>query len=297
MNTPDSAWFAIRHIDGQTALISEPPHVNSYLVAGNERAILFDTGMGIANIKRVVDQMTDLDVMVVNSHYHFDHSGGNSLFDQIAIHELGKEPLAAGVPDEWLSLYTEFTADMLDAFRIYKDLDDRYFHLLTADLFARPLPEDFDPKEWRIPPTIPTRLLTEGDTIDLGGRQLQVMHTPGHTPDGICLFDAGSGALFAGDTLTTGPHYAHMPDSDLDAFAASTRRLDKELSGRVESIYPAHILRNKVDSAFMTEVADGFEAVLNEDVDPRVGVDIFGDAVREYWFDRFSIVLSAAEIV
>lgn len=295
MKTPDSAWFAISHIDDQTALISEPPHVNSYLIAGSDRAILFDTGMGIANIRRVVDQMTDLEVMVVNSHYHFDHSGGNAQFEQIAIHELGREPLAAGVPDEWLSLYTEFTMEMLEAFRLYKDLDDRYFHLLTADLLARPLPEDFDPATWRIPPTIPTRLLSEGDTIDLGGRQLQVMHTPGHTPDGICLFDAASGALFAGDTLTTGPHYAHMPDSDLSAFADSTRRLDRELRQRVEAIYPAHILRNKVDAAFMTEVADGFEAVLDGRVAPRVGADIFGDAVREYWFDRFSIVLSAED--
>ncbi len=287
----ESNWYSVQRIDQGTILVAEPPHVNSYLLTGTERAVLFDTGMGMANIKRIVDDLTDLDVMVVNSHYHFDHSGGNSLFDNIAIHELGAEPLAAGVPAEWLDMYTEFTHDMLEAFRVYKDLDDRYFHLLTADLLARPLPERFDGKEWRIPPTIPTRLLSEGDVLELGGRSLRVLHTPGHTPDCICLYDDASGMLFAGDTLTTGPHYAHMPDSDLGAFAQSTRRLDVELRKQVTAIYPAHILRNGVDAAFMTEVADGFEAVLNDKIKAKAGKDIFGDRVLEFWFDRFSIVL------
>ncbi len=287
----ESNWYSVQRIDQGTILVAEPPHVNSYLLTGTERAVLFDTGMGMANIKRIVDDLTDLDVMVVNSHYHFDHSGGNSLFDNIAIHELGAEPLAAGVPAEWLDMYTEFTHDMLEAFKVYKDLDDRYFHLLTADLLARPLPERFDGKEWRIPPTIPTRLLSEGDVLELGGRSLRVLHTPGHTPDCICLYDGASGMLFAGDTLTTGPHYAHMPDSDLSAFAQSTRRLDVELRKQVTAIYPAHILRNGVDAVFMTEVADGFEAVLNDKIKAKAGKDIFGDRVLEFWFDRFSIVL------
>ena len=290
----ESNWYSVKRIDQGTILVAEPPHVNSYLLTGTERAVLFDTGMGMANIKRIVDDLTDLDVMVVNSHYHFDHSGGNSLFDNIAIHELGAEPLAAGVPAEWLDMYTEFTHDMLEAFKVYKDLDDRYFHLLTADLLARPLPERFDGKEWRIPPTIPTRLLSEGDVLELGGRSLRVLHTPGHTPDCICLYDGASGMLFAGDTLTTGPHYAHMPDSDLSAFAQSTRRLDVELRQQVTAIYPAHILRNGVDAAFMTEVADGFEAVLNDKIKAKAGKDIFGDRILEFWFDRFSIVLPGA---
>lgn len=93
-------WFVTRRLDDSTYLISEPPHVNSYLLLGSTQAVLFDTGMGISNIKRIVDGLTDLDLLVVNSHYHFDHSGGNSLFSQIAIHEQGAEPLGAGVPDD-----------------------------------------------------------------------------------------------------------------------------------------------------------------------------------------------------
>ena len=286
-----SSWFVTRRLDDSTYLISEPPHVNSYLLLGSTKAILFDTGMGIENIKQVVDQLTDLDLLVVNSHYHFDHSGGNHLFSEIAIHEQGAEPLGAGVPGEWLSLYTEFTSDMLEKFKLYKELDDRYFHLLTADLHPRPLPEGFSAGTWQIPPTVPSKLLKDGDVLDLGKRRLRVIHTPGHTPDCICLLDEATGALYAGDTLTTGPHYAHMPDSSLEAFAASTRRLDREFRSAVTSIFPAHILKYGVDAAFITEVADGFEDVVNHAVEPRAGVDIFGETVSEYWFDRFSIVL------
>ena len=285
-------WFVTKRVDDMTLLISEPPHVNSYLLLGSKRAILFDTGMGIANIKEVVDGLTDLDVLVVNSHYHFDHSGGNHLFSEIAIHEAGVESLGEGVPAEWLDMYTEFTTDMLDKFKIYKDLDDRYFHLLSTDLYPRPLPLDFSKDSWRIPATVPTSVLHDGDILDLGDRTLRVIHTPGHTPDCICLLDEKTGALFAGDTLTTGPHYAHMPDSSLTAFAASTRRLDREFRSSVTGIYPAHILKYGIDAAFLTEVADGFEDVLNQAVQPVTGQDIFGDKVREFWFDRFSIVLS-----
>lgn len=287
-------WFVTKRIDDTTLLISEPPHVNSYLLLGSKRAVLFDTGMGIANIKEVVDQLTDLDVLVVNSHYHFDHSGGNHLFSQIAIHEAGAAPLGEGVPTEWLHMYTEFTTDMLDKFKLYKDLDDRYFHLLSTDLCPRPLPAGFSKDSWRIPATVPTSVLHDGDVLDLGGRTLRVIHTPGHTPDCICLLDEATGALFAGDTLTTGPHYAHMPDSSLTAFAASTRRLDREFRSAVTRIYPAHILKYGIDAPFLTEVADGFEDVTNHAVVPVPGQDIFGDTVREFWFGRFSIVLGGS---
>ncbi len=284
-------WFVTKQIDATTLLISEPPHVNSYLLLGSKRAVLFDTGMGIANIKEVVDELTDLDLLVVNSHYHFDHSGGNHLFSEIAIHEAGVEPLGEGVPAEWLHMYTDFTTDMLDKFKVFKDLDDRYFHLLSADLNPRPLPPSFSKETWHIPATVPTSVLHDGDVLDLGDRTLRVIHTPGHTPDCICLLDERTGALFAGDTLTTGPHYAHMPDSDVSAFAASTRRLDREFRSAVSRIYPAHILKYGIDADFLTEVADGFEDVINQAVEPESGQDIFGDTIREFWFDRFSIVL------
>jgi glyoxylase-like metal-dependent hydrolase (beta-lactamase superfamily II) len=286
-------WFATRKLDEGTYLLAEPPHVNSYLILGSRRAVLFDTGMGIASIREVVESLTGHDVLVVNSHYHFDHVGGNSLFQRIAIHAAGREALGHDVPAEWMTAYGRYAEAMLGAFQPYKDADDRFFRLLTPEIEPRSLPEGFDFAAWRTQPTVPTELLHDGDVLDLGGRKLQVLHTPGHTPDCICLLDQQHRLLFAGDTLATGPLYAHLPDSDLTAFTRSTRRLADEIQGQVEVVYPAHVLRYAAPAEFITQTADGFARISDGSAKPRPGTDIFGNQVREFWFDTFSITLPA----
>ena len=50
----------------------------------------------------------------------------------------------------------------------------------------------------------PDRLLADGDVFTAGGVSLTVMHTPGHSPGGVCLHDEASSTLFSGDTLFNG---------------------------------------------------------------------------------------------
>jgi glyoxylase-like metal-dependent hydrolase (beta-lactamase superfamily II) len=255
--------------------------------------VLFDTGMGIASIPRVVESLTTSDVLVVNSHYHFDHVGGNTLFQRVAIHAAGREPLGQDVPVEWISAYGRYAEAMLEAFRSYKDVDDQFFRLLTPWIEPRSLPDGFDVAAWRTQPTVPTELLRDGDVLDLGARTLQFLHTPGHTRDCICLFDQQRRQLFARDTLATGQLYAHLPDSDLAAFTRSTRRLADEIQRQVDVVYPAHVLRYAAPAEFISETADGFARVSDGSAQPRPGTDIFGNQVREFWFDTFSITLPA----
>src|ERR1700710_2679451 len=94
------SWFPPRPIGPGVWLVAEPGHVNCWLVAGKERAVLLDTGLGVAPIRPVVQALTPVPVEAVNSHYHFDHTGGNAEFDQVSIHEVGAPLLAAGVPPE-----------------------------------------------------------------------------------------------------------------------------------------------------------------------------------------------------
>jgi glyoxylase-like metal-dependent hydrolase (beta-lactamase superfamily II) len=283
------SWFVTKQLEDGVYLISEPPHVNSYLILGDHDAVLFDTGMGIGNIKAVVSELTDREVLVVNSHYHFDHSGGNQLFERIAIHESGVKPLSEDVPPEWLTAYMEFSARMLEKFKVYRELDEAFFHLLHLDMFPRPFPKEFDPSKWAVVPTVASRALKEGDVLDLGRRALEVIHTPGHTPDCICLLDRRGGALFVGDTLCAGPHYSHLPDSDVDASAVSTRRLATEFYRHVNVVYPCHILRYALDPKFIVEVADGFQAMIEGRAERDLGHDIFGEEAGRYRFNRFSI--------
>jgi hypothetical protein len=140
-------WFAVRELESGVHLIAEPVHVATYVVRGERRAILIDTGLGISNIRKVVEGLTDLEVMVVNTHYHFDHSGGNHHFQRIAIHRGGRDRLAEPVPEEILLRYMTYTRDMLEHFDVYCELDDRFFHFLTEETTPRPLPAGFTPEE------------------------------------------------------------------------------------------------------------------------------------------------------
>ena len=288
MSTTD--WFATRELQPGPFLVTEPGHVNEFLIPGDGRAILFDSGLGIGDVRRVVESLTDRDVLVVNSHYHFDHIGGNHLFSEIAIHEAGVEPLGQPVPAEWLTAYTEYAQGMLERFKVFRDVDERYFRVLAPEITLRPLPDDFDPKAWTIVPTVPTRTLGDGDRLDLGGRVLRVIHTPGHTPDCICLLDERSGELFAGDTLCTGPLYLHLPDSSVLDAAASTTRLAKEFLPEVTVVYVAHMLRYATDPHLIVETADALQAIVDGAASARQGIDIFSATVTEFWFERLSVV-------
>src|SRR5262249_57607595 len=88
-----AGWFATRELPDGVFLIAEPPHVNSFLVVGDERAALIDSGMGIGRIRPVAESLTDRPIEVVNTHYHWDHSGGNQEFARSAIHALRGQPL------------------------------------------------------------------------------------------------------------------------------------------------------------------------------------------------------------
>src|SRR4051794_18204787 len=258
---PRTAWFDVRLLAPDVFLIAEPGHVNSFIVVGDDRAVLLDTGLGVSDIRAVAEGLAGKPLSVVNSHYHFDHSGGNRLFENIAIHRIGAELLAQPAPEGLAEGYMAYTQRLIEAWQGYKQLDDAYFHLVTADTLVRPLPEGFDPAGYEIVPTKATRLLEDGDEIDLGGRVLRVLHTPGHSPDSICLFDERNGLLFGGDTINTGPIYAQLEDSDIEAFARSTRRL-AGLRDSVSRLFVCHFMRVDNPPALLTEIADGFERLL-----------------------------------
>lgn len=291
-----TSWFEVQELDPGVHLISEPGHVNSFLIQGRKSAILFDTGLGVANIRKVAEELSNLPLLVVNSHYHFDHTGGNRLFHDkdIAIHRIGSPLLQQPSPPELAEGYMAYTQRMLQAWGPYKEADDLYFHLLTAERMIRPLPDGFDPATYQVVPTLPTRLLEEGDVLDLGGRHLQVMHTPGHSPDCICLFDEEKGLLFGGDTINTGPIYAQLEDSNIENFARSTARL-AEMAHAVQRVFVCHFLRVENHPSLLREIAEGFQKLQAGEVFFRDNVDCLNYPVKEACFDHFSIFIPAGE--
>jgi len=289
-----TTWFEVSELEPGVHLVSEPGHVNSWLIQGSKSALLFDTGLGVANIREVAEEITPQKLLVVNSHYHFDHTGGNRYFEEFAIHRIGADLVARPSPPELARGYMEYTKRLLAAWGPYRQADDLYFHLLTAERMIRQLPTGFDPADYRIVPTVPTRLLEDGDVLDLGDRKLKVLHTPGHSPDCICLLDEANGLLFGGDTINTGPIYAQLADSNLEQFAQSTARL-ADTASDFRRVFVCHFLRFDEPSSLVNEIAAGFRALLAGEAFIRDNVDCLNYPVREACFEHFSIFVPAGE--
>jgi glyoxylase-like metal-dependent hydrolase (beta-lactamase superfamily II) len=186
-----------------------------HLVAGTQRAALIDTGMGIGDLRAVVGSLCDKPALVCNTHFHWDHSAGNHQFEQIAIHQSEAKLLAR--PQDMKSLREQMRQPQVRAI----------------------LPPGYDVEQYGFVPTQPTLTLSDGELIDLGGRALRVLHTPGHSFGHVAYWDEPSGLLFSGDTAYRGPMYACFRGGDPAAFCASAQKL-ATLADRVRLLLPGH---------------------------------------------------------
>src|SRR5262245_26652689 len=192
--------------------------VISYLIVGEKRALLFDTGLGLGHIDHLVRELTSLPVTVLNSHTHFDHVGGNADF-----------------ADVW-NEDTPFSRANADG-----HLDDYARAALEPDHLCGALPPDVRGSEYTLRPWKVSHRIADGERIDLGGRTLEILYAPGHAPDALCLIDREHGLLFTGDTYYPGPIYLFAPGTDLPAYVQSVARL-VALVPSLELLLPAHIV-------------------------------------------------------
>jgi glyoxylase-like metal-dependent hydrolase (beta-lactamase superfamily II) len=263
----DQGWFDVYRVAPGTYAILESGHwqeVILWLIEGEARALLFDTGLGIGDVRSLVASLTDLEVVVLNSHTHFDHVGGNHQFETLYGTDLpfAMANAAGGTHEE----------GMAKAF--------------TDGAVWKPLPTGFDQQGYRTRPWTLDALVQDGQRIDLGGRVLEVLFTPGHSPDSLSLFDASRRMVFVGDTLYPAPLYAHLEGSDFEAYRASAARLSS-LADRVDLVATGHN-EPVADGAFLTEAHDAFEAVAAG----LAPYEVRG-SVRVHDFGRFAIITAA----
>jgi glyoxylase-like metal-dependent hydrolase (beta-lactamase superfamily II) len=291
------SWFEVRDLGDGIQLIAEPGHANSFLVSGTMTALLFDTGTGIVAISDVVRELTDLPLIVVNSHDHLDHRGGNAALvsdrDKCRLQDIAAHPIAlqgghAEVEAGFLLLYERAMREVYSDYLRYLELDEQSFFVSSSLPRMREIP---DLSGWHVPAVRPTRALADGELIDLGGRVLRVLHTPGHAPDAICLYDEVTGALLAGDTLLAAAFWLHGDDADLAAFAASTARLAELSPARV---LVAHNLLYELPGASAAAVARAARLVADGKSVPRPHTDLLGRPVDRHDVDRVVILTQPA---
>ena len=197
-------WFEVYKVAPGVYAIYEPHQFEetiSYLILGNARAVLFDTGMGMGDLKGLTSKLSNLPVIVLNSHTHNDHVGDNWQFDTV------------------YGMDTDFTRQNAKGSKA-----DAQAEIAPGEICGA-LPAGFNRSTYATRPWRVTKWLHDGDSVDLGGRTIEVIATPGHTPDSICLFDRANGLLFSGDTYYPGPIWLYRPETDLIAYGKSVRRL------------------------------------------------------------------------
>ncbi|MGE8203012.1 MBL fold metallo-hydrolase [Heyndrickxia sp. NPDC080065] len=213
-------WFTVQTIDKKTFAISEYGHwekVHSFLLLGEEKAVLIDTGLGIDKIKRITDQLTTLPIDVFTTHVHTDHIGSHGEFERIYVHEGDKDWLVNGIKG-------------LSIEQIRKDI--------SRDI-TFPTPETFNPSTFKPFQGEPTGLLNDGDIFELGNRRLIIFHTPGHSPGHISTFDETNGYLFTGDLLyDETPIYAFYPSTNPVDLVNSLEKISE--IPNVSMVYGSH---------------------------------------------------------
>lgn len=215
-------WFEFARVDDDITLIWEP-HVDPFIrcniwhVRGRERDMLVDSGLGIASLKEAARHLLDKPLAAVATHSHYDHIGGFHEFEERIAHRCEEQELAD--PENFASLQA---ADMGDA--VIDAVRASGYELPETLVTAVPH-EGYDVAGYRVAPAPATRLVDEGDVIDLGDRCFEILHLPGHSPGSMGLWEVSSGTLFSGDAVYDGPLLDMLPESDIPRYLATMKRL------------------------------------------------------------------------
>ena len=155
----------------------------------------------------------------------------------------------------------------------------------SPEALCAPLPNGVTAAKHVIQPFDITDKLNDGTILDLGGRQLEVIHIPGHTDDSVALIDREAGDLWTGDSFYQGPIWLFADETDLQAYRRSIDKL-AALVPELNALYPAHNTP-MVDPAVLIDVKNAFAQVLNGEVQSMPE----WDGVIRFQFDGFSFLL------
>jgi glyoxylase-like metal-dependent hydrolase (beta-lactamase superfamily II) len=205
---PATRWYETIRFADDVTLIHEPwikpfYRCNMWHVRGRDRDLLFDSGLGHFSLRAHVPLVTERALTCVASHTHFDHIGCHHEFPGCCVHAAEAAILAD--PRNDLTCADQYATD---------------------DMFIQP-PEGWDHAKYRVLPASAGRILTQGDVIDLGNRAFEVIHTPGHSPGGIGLFESKTGIFLSGDVIYDGPLIDGRTEAEITDYVQSMARLRK----------------------------------------------------------------------
>ncbi|MBN2012430.1 MBL fold metallo-hydrolase [candidate division KSB1 bacterium] len=228
-------WFVVKQVADEVWRIDDHGGANTYLVVGDDKALLIDTGNGVADLVSEVKSITNLPVIVVNTHGHPDHVGGNFQFKEVYAHPMD--------------------------FKLVEQFSSKDFHENTIKRTVKENPayasELITTKDnYQLPQLIP---VTNDYIFDLGNRRLKVIETPGHTLGSICLLDIDHKLLFTGDNCNTVVWMFLDGCLPLESYRDNLRTL-RQQSDEFDTMFPGH--GDPLEPAFLDELIQCAENIL-----------------------------------
>ena len=229
-------YFKVTKLENNIYRIYEPKDIYTTVILGSEKALVIDNGHGFGNVRKVIESITDLPLMVVNTHGHLDHAGGNYLFDEVYINF------------EDIPTYYKYEEE--------KDLMLISYDKLFKEKGIQIFPDDFDRESFMKTTTKKFLPLENHQIIDLGGRKLEVIKVPGHTVGHVTFLDYETGILFSGDAVSTTLWLYYDNGITLDMYYGYLEDLKKY---PIKGFLPTHI-----DKILPIEILDILQEVIRE---------------------------------
>ena len=233
--------------------------VYCFLIVGEKYAIVYDTMFGYGNLRKFCEKITDLPIVVVNSHFHGDHAAGNFDFDVCYIHPYDLPGIYQG--------FAKTPEALLE--RAKATAKPECVDMLKVEDMCMPKPMKAFP-------------IYDGDIFDIGGRQLQVIHVGGHSPGSIMLLDPTYELAYSGDTCNNDTIVTR--GDPIETYLAGLRHLRRHTDG-IKYLFGGH---EDFPATIIDEGIELCERVLNRT-----------DDAKEYTFDfvgRQMTALFAAEM-
>lgn len=194
-------YFYTRKIFDGITCIEDISVTKMYLIEGNERALLIDTGIGFRGLKEKVETLTKLPYDIVLTHGHGDHCGAAGEFEEVYI---CKE-------DEELFYSNQSIGMRLDYSR---GLCEKYCSpvTLTEIDFNKELPHKI-------------KYLEDGAIFELGGRCVTVIKVPGHTKGSVVLYDDRTRSMIIGDACNPSTYVFSEEAADIENYSQAVKKI------------------------------------------------------------------------